>query len=266
MWYYMNGSHQQVGPVDEAEFEALARSGTIRPDTYVWKEGLAQWIDYSEAMKAAGGIRCSECGNTFSQNDVINLSGSWVCANCKPLRVQKLREGVPFGTFLGGWRSGKRLVTPVEATLPKRCVKCNEPTDDPQIKRKLSWHSPAIFLLIIVGLLVYVIVALCCQKRATVFISVCPRHRSARRMAITMAWLMILGGIAAIVGGACMEGTQYDAYFGWMILGGVLLLITGIIYGLVRGRLVYATKITKDNAWIGGCGSEFLAEFPEWTG
>ena len=39
----------------------------------------------------------------------------------------------------------------------------------------------------------------------------------------------------------------------------------GLIWGLVKGRLVVATKIDADRVWIAGCGKEFLAEFPEWT-
>lgn len=41
-----------------------------------------------------GGITCLECGHTFPQDDLIRYGDSWVCATCKPIFFQKLREGV----------------------------------------------------------------------------------------------------------------------------------------------------------------------------
>jgi hypothetical protein len=43
MWYY-SVNNQPVGPVDEDYLRNLVRSGTLSPDTYVWKEGLAEWV------------------------------------------------------------------------------------------------------------------------------------------------------------------------------------------------------------------------------
>lgn len=39
------------------------------------------------------GTACCECGNTFSQDEVIRYGDSWVCAICKPVFIQKLKEG-----------------------------------------------------------------------------------------------------------------------------------------------------------------------------
>ncbi|HHC25563.1 MAG TPA: RDD family protein, partial [Desulfobacterales bacterium] len=37
---------------------------------------------------------CSECGNSFSQEEMIRYGNSYVCADCKPAFVQKLKEGI----------------------------------------------------------------------------------------------------------------------------------------------------------------------------
>ncbi|MBI3880782.1 MAG: DUF4339 domain-containing protein, partial [Verrucomicrobia bacterium] len=79
-WYYAEGG-QQKGPVADAEFDSLIQSGAIRPDTLVWREGLAGWQKLSEARPAAGappltappltappvqgGLLCAECGKIF---------------------------------------------------------------------------------------------------------------------------------------------------------------------------------------------------------
>ena len=46
------------------------------------------------APTSTGGIACCECGNTFPADDMIHYGDAWVCGTCKPIFVQKLREGV----------------------------------------------------------------------------------------------------------------------------------------------------------------------------
>jgi len=47
-WYYaIEGS--SVGPVDQAEFDALVAAGTIRNDTLVWQEGMEDWLPFGRA-------------------------------------------------------------------------------------------------------------------------------------------------------------------------------------------------------------------------
>src|ERR1700722_10340530 len=44
-WYYTVQGQRQ-GPVDAAGLEDLVRQGGVRDDTYVWREGLAEWQLY----------------------------------------------------------------------------------------------------------------------------------------------------------------------------------------------------------------------------
>ncbi len=104
-WYYVE-QNEQRGPADQAQLERLVQQGVITGATLVWREGMANWQPYSlvvvgtpPAPSSAGGaastlVVCSECGQAFSPNDVIRLGNSYVCALCKPVATQKLREGV----------------------------------------------------------------------------------------------------------------------------------------------------------------------------
>jgi len=111
-WYYVDAG-QQAGPVDDAQLTELVRSGKIQPDTLVWREGMTGWVSYREAVPsggpppqapevgvppgptaAAGGLICSECGRAFAPDQVIRHGDKWVCATCKPIFLQRLREGV----------------------------------------------------------------------------------------------------------------------------------------------------------------------------
>jgi uncharacterized RDD family membrane protein YckC len=118
-WFYAQNG-QQVGPVDEG----LVQRGAITPATLVWRNGMANWQPYAEVRPAnapavaapvlaktpagpigAGEARCTECGQIFPEDEVVRLGAALVCARCKPLVLQKLREGVPVGTlpYAGFW-------------------------------------------------------------------------------------------------------------------------------------------------------------------
>lgn len=116
MWYYAENGEQR-GPVADPDFEALIQTGKINSETLVWREGQAEWLPFRivrpggapppvNAAPAADGVFCSECGNRFPPGDVIQYNGVNVCAACKPVFVQKLREGVHVGSsmeYAGFW-------------------------------------------------------------------------------------------------------------------------------------------------------------------
>ena len=41
--YYLSEDGQQYGPFNAAQLQQLAQQGTLSKETYVWKEGMAQW-------------------------------------------------------------------------------------------------------------------------------------------------------------------------------------------------------------------------------
>lgn len=118
-WFYADNG-QQRGPVPEEEFNALVAAGTIQPSTLVWCEGMAGWKPLSEARPAvttpagtppsvpqelaapaapgAGGVVCSVCGKTFAEDQVIRFGPTIVCGGCKPVFLQRLREGTANST------------------------------------------------------------------------------------------------------------------------------------------------------------------------
>ncbi len=42
-WFYSRGGNQ-VGPVSSAELRACAERGTLLPDDWIWKQGMADWV------------------------------------------------------------------------------------------------------------------------------------------------------------------------------------------------------------------------------
>jgi len=144
---------QQVGPLTEAEFNTLVQQGKIGPDTKVWRDGMPEWANYADLayapqapgappisipapahaavanlapMTMTGYQRCVECGGTFPELEMISFDNAWVCAACKPVYVQKLKEGIaPMGVlrYAGFWiRFGAWLLDMIILWVAYFCV------------------------------------------------------------------------------------------------------------------------------------------------
>lgn len=265
-WFYSLGNEQN-GPITETQLDELIRSGKINRETLVWREGMSDWqplgavrtIGVPSLPGANSGQTCVECGKTFAASDLIKINQSSVCANCKPIFLQRLSEGVAVPGSAGLWRAGKKIVTVAETTFPDRCIKCNAPTNGYHLKRVLYWHHPAYYLLLLCNLLILIIVVLIVRKKAIVHIGVCEKHRAQRKMDLIIGWSGALGGIVMLFASIVMES-------GWVALAGGVVLLFGLIWGGVRAPLVTASKITKQNVWISGAKREFLDTLPEWPG
>jgi uncharacterized RDD family membrane protein YckC len=114
--YYADGD-RQVGPIDKSELQSLIKSRKIDSQTLVWQPGMEGWeqLGLFVRRKTRGGSQaasplkqslCSECGQAFAEDDMIRFAEAWVCASCKPLFVQKIKEGVTFAgemAYAGFW-------------------------------------------------------------------------------------------------------------------------------------------------------------------
>ncbi|PWU15656.1 MAG: hypothetical protein C5B50_15115 [Verrucomicrobia bacterium] len=274
-WYYAT-DNQQRGPVAESQLDDLLRSGAVDRNTLVWRAGMDEWKPMHSARSLppvslqnappiaspplAGTATCVECQRVFPQTDLVFLNQSWVCGQCKPLFLQRLMEGAPPPTLAGpAWRSGKQMVLRSEAALPDRCVRCNAPANGFRLRRKLYWHHPAWYLLIIISLLVYAIVAICIRKKAVVNIGLCEQHRAQRKWFIIGSWLAVLGGLGLLIGGI-------SASSGKTALGGIVLLLGGAIFAAIKVPVVSATKMDDAYVWAKGAGEQFLGQLPLWSG
>jgi uncharacterized RDD family membrane protein YckC len=123
-WFYVEAGNS-VGPVAEEKLLQMAQTGKVSPETLVWRNGMAEWKPFrdsglkpptgSPADPGQGATQaCVQCGNLFPQDDMIKFENSWVCVNCKPVFLQKLKEGVKTTGILeyaGFWiRLGAKII------------------------------------------------------------------------------------------------------------------------------------------------------------
>jgi uncharacterized RDD family membrane protein YckC len=106
-FYYAEGN-QQVGPVSKGELQSLIKAKKLNAQTLVWQPGMENWQELGlfvrsrkrkddQEISSAVPLKqalCSECGLGFAEDEMIRFQESWVCAGCKPLFVQKIKEGV----------------------------------------------------------------------------------------------------------------------------------------------------------------------------
>ncbi len=149
-WFYrLDG--KETGPISVNDLKALFKDRTITAETKVRRADLAEWQPLrrfvkgappspppqapaptepqpeieksapsppteaaSDAPGAAPRARCTECGRAYDPDDLIRFDDARICAACKPLFTQKLREGVSTQTTLvygGFWiRFGAKFI------------------------------------------------------------------------------------------------------------------------------------------------------------
>lgn len=114
-WYYAEGD-QQRGPVSAEEFQLLVAQGRILDATLIWRTGLAQWKAFREVADAPrpgsgiatadtdfpavaegteGAEPCLVCHRPFVAGHLIPVVSGKVCIHCRPVFIQRLREGLP---------------------------------------------------------------------------------------------------------------------------------------------------------------------------
>jgi uncharacterized RDD family membrane protein YckC len=117
--YYADGD-RQVGPIDKTELQSLIKAKKVDSKTLVWQPGMKEWQALGHfvraktqgappSMQPAPPVQqplCSECGQAFAEDDMIRFTDVWVCAACKPIFVQKIKEGVTIAgimEYAGFW-------------------------------------------------------------------------------------------------------------------------------------------------------------------
>lgn len=126
-WYYVE-NNESVGPVQESDLRALSQQGKITAQTMVCRQGDTAWVPFAQAFAASSGAvavadptgapqvshSCVMCQKSVTADDAVQLSGNWVCAACKPLYLQKLKEGATISgvrRYAGFWiRVGAKII------------------------------------------------------------------------------------------------------------------------------------------------------------
>jgi hypothetical protein len=167
----------------------------------------------------------------------------------------------PVPSFAGLWRQGNLLVMHKNAPLPDVCLKSNQPATR-RLKRNLSWHHPALYLVILLHLFIYIIVALIMRKTAKIYIPLTEDWFQRRRQRMMVAWIAVL--LSLLLFGLGASAVDREAWGAWAIILALLLFLAAAIYGIVACRLVSPKRMTDNYIWLKGVHPDFLDRLEPW--
>lgn len=82
--YYLNNNGDQCGPVTDADFVQLLQTGEVTQQTYVWREGMAEWlpwerdratrVPFSGPQRNSAPMQDSVGSPTFGQNTAVTIA------------------------------------------------------------------------------------------------------------------------------------------------------------------------------------------------
>jgi hypothetical protein len=168
-------------------------------------------------------------------------------------------QGAPFAfaqpPSYGYYRDGKTLVLDKRgAELPDRCVVCNAPANGFRLRRALSWHHPALYILFLLSILIYVIVAAIVRKTATIHVGLCEAHQARRRLGMWIGWLGALGGLGLAIAGGANDSPA-------LLVIGLVGFLGALVAAVVLLTPVRPAKIDDHRVWL-HVGAPFLDSIP----
>jgi uncharacterized RDD family membrane protein YckC len=134
---------QQYGPVDATTLSAWAREGRLVPSTRVFDHETEKWAEArtlsclaaiwqpshlaaADSGTEAPTAQCTECMRHFPEAEMIHYGNQWVCAACKPVFFQKIKEGVNVAVnaqYAGFWiRVAAKLIDGLVMAIPMLLV------------------------------------------------------------------------------------------------------------------------------------------------
>ncbi len=243
MWFYAKDG-RETGPVSDAELDALTARGVIDAATLVWREGMAVWhplssIREATAIPKAGQEACSQCGTFYSPDDLVAVSGLKVCGACKPMVVQRIKEGLPLTNRVKAWADNKLVVTEAETELPRRCFRCNSSDVQTTVKAKME-RSFTI------------------NRSFSIQVHFCLACGKKKRMKSWMAgatFVLGFGGILMALAGAIPSAIA--------TLGLISVLATSLSLSTFD-RPARLQKSKGTTLWVSGASRPFLDSLPKW--
>jgi hypothetical protein len=274
-WFYVHEG-QRVGPVSDVGLEDKVREGVVTATTLVWREGMAEWKPWAEVMPpgglAAAGGTCVECGRAHAAEDMVELLGGKVCAACKPIRLQRIREGAPVGGPCTAFAEGLHVVVLQGGELPDRCICCNAPATR-KVRRTFYWYPPWVNLLILIGVLPALVAVLVLQKRMRLEVTLCGEHRRRRRWRLLLSATWAAGSVALVP--ALVPALRTIFGSGWggvgsfvpaMFLVSIVSFLAALWWSQRVAMILRPVRITRDAGCFAGAGKEFLASLPAGDG
>lgn len=199
--------------------------------------------------------RCRRCGNPLESPRSVPRSSVKPVAGDNPYAPPEVSghgAAMPDGAS-EIYRDGELIVARDGAPFPDRCVRCGQAANGFRLKKTFYWHTPSLYLLVLVSVLIYAIVALVVRKKASFELALCPLHHSRRRLAIGVGLALPLLGFAVMI----LTGAELASVWGFF-----LALLVGAVVGIIGAQILTPKRIEDGYAHLKGAHPRFLASLP----
>jgi hypothetical protein len=165
----------------------------------------------------------------------------------------------PAGPATAGiYRDGKNLVVTRGAELPPICIRCGQAATGGFLRKKIYWHEPWLYILLLPGVIWYIIAALIVRKRMDLAIPLCGEHKM-RYQRIRLAAILMAIGSSIFVIISFFLPADYLAYAIFAFFG---LLLAALITWLIAGLLLRPKLIDASRGVFSGASEDFLSQLP----
>ena len=268
-WYYAQEG-QRIGPVSDEDLTRLAQDNVVTPSTLVWRHGMTEWQPWGTVVVSAlpESALCQGCNRPFLKDDLVSIQGVMVCGTCKPVQLQRVREGAfPLGS--GGaspsFGSGKRMIIALNNPLPSRCVCCNAPASGVK-RRTFYWYPPWVYALILLSPLILILVSLVVRRTVRIDIPLCDEHQAKRRKRLGIGWAWGLASLLGMVLAVVLMNNNQGGVGGFLILTSFISVVGALIVGQRTASILSVHRIGKETATFNRVSPEFIASLPPWPG
>src|SRR5215510_6794336 len=159
----------------------------------------------------------------------------------------------------GAWARGNLLIASRDAALPPCCIKCGRPADVKLLRRRFSWHPSWVYIFVLIGLLIYVILAAALSKRTALQLPLCSAHFEKYKTLRILAAVLLLGAIPEMVlAGAYLP----DTYMGWGIFAGALAFVAGLVCLVTFNGMLRINRIDEHYGYFSRASEAFLMRLP----
>lgn len=150
---------------------------------------------------------------------------------------------------------GDRLLVTSPASLPHYCVDCGAEVDEMGERRDktLNWIPPWTYIFILIGILIFVLVALVTQKKVKIEYSLCAEHSArfkTRRLVNGSVWILC---ILLIVGAIALQNAAMAVLIPIVAIAGIVTLIRA-------GERLKVVHVKNGEATLKGASPQFLAQ------
>lgn len=154
------------------------------------------------------------------------------------------------------WRDGPLLVMAPDAVLPDRCVKTDLPANGRTADVMLLWHEPALYWLLLLSPIVYLLMVRALGTRVVVTVPVRDETLAAAHRAWRLTLALLAAGAAAWVAAAVLSRAELF----WF---GVAAMALAVPVYLLGARFIRVRRLEGERVWIAGASPNFLARLPD---